>query len=577
MAKLQMYDIVSYNGKKASIAKVDSNGPATYYIEFIDDASGWHRDGNGIPPEYEKVGKNEYWSVKEDELLLLEKRNGIPYKQSSSQETQSTNMFKKGDYIVLLRELGQIALKNFCFKTREEGRTLLPEYDSFGNYKNQCNFNNIYKEDWRYATPEERAEYDRIGKPYDVTTLSKKKEEKTNLIGRYLKALVDNAVSIPIKKGEYLYITGEYTCRDSHGNSWGYGNNEGAWSVNKNLELMPIGWTPSTQENTLRGEIGKWYEAKCTDVGDVYEIQLKTIIRNVTYPFEGIYRKKGEKKDFSSYTGCFLTLIREIPCPLKEDGQTVNTYGLVLGDELKKDDLNEWCKRGKNWWSNEKEGWKIAHGPFSADRIISSFVKKDGVDAFLVSGTATVHMRCEGFKEFCAQRRGEKAKKIPSESKFFKETPSKTLLEEAELRYPPGTECDNTNLGKNCKFMISSYPKFYRNQSSGSIISQNNALGGEYTVYADGKWADIVSKPEPKEKLKDEYLEYGKVKNFDYDYWRENIRVVKRDGKIDPLSPEDAPSFSKKGSRKSAIRVELQRQVEYTPPSKKSVKRIVTV
>ena len=73
-----------------------------------------------------------------------------------------------------------IFIKNHCYKVRENNRFLRPELDSCGIIDNgwECilyNPNKFHKtRNWRYATQEEIDEYERRGKPYDVTELQKK-------------------------------------------------------------------------------------------------------------------------------------------------------------------------------------------------------------------------------------------------------------------------------------------------------------------------------------------------------------------------------------------------------------------
>lgn len=99
----------------------------------------------------------------------------------SSPETKK-KMFYEGDYIVTLdvEDGWNCARKNYCFKQRVDNKGIYPAVDlkgSTGNGHGAMSFDKKeYLKDWRYATPEEAAEYERIGRPYDVTTLQKKEE-----------------------------------------------------------------------------------------------------------------------------------------------------------------------------------------------------------------------------------------------------------------------------------------------------------------------------------------------------------------------------------------------------------------
>ena len=91
-------------------------------------------------------------------------------------------MFKEDDYIVTLNidHTGgfgtSCAKENYCFKQRQAEWYISPEIDLEGSTTNSnggLNFNSNGKLiDWRYATPQEIEEYDRLGKPFDVTTIT---------------------------------------------------------------------------------------------------------------------------------------------------------------------------------------------------------------------------------------------------------------------------------------------------------------------------------------------------------------------------------------------------------------------
>jgi hypothetical protein len=86
------------------------------------------------------------------------------------------NMFKKGDYIVLLAGITDNDWQlNYCYKQRVDSRFINVEKDCSQD-KNGWGVHPFHKikNDWRYATPEETAEYNRLDKPFDVTILDKK-------------------------------------------------------------------------------------------------------------------------------------------------------------------------------------------------------------------------------------------------------------------------------------------------------------------------------------------------------------------------------------------------------------------
>jgi hypothetical protein len=89
-------------------------------------------------------------------------------------------MFKKGDYIVLLKseenryDNDEAFPVNYCYKQRENSLFIEPELDLKGSKTNGWvihPFNKSKDNDWRYATPKEKAHYDLIGKPFNVNSL----------------------------------------------------------------------------------------------------------------------------------------------------------------------------------------------------------------------------------------------------------------------------------------------------------------------------------------------------------------------------------------------------------------------
>ena len=102
----------------------------------------------------------------------------------------TSDVFKKGEYVVLISDGQSTAgarlvqsdqfIKNHCYKVRENKVFLRPELDSNGSTTNgwksvPYNPNEYHKNrNWRYATEKEAIEYEKRGKPYDVTELQKK-------------------------------------------------------------------------------------------------------------------------------------------------------------------------------------------------------------------------------------------------------------------------------------------------------------------------------------------------------------------------------------------------------------------
>lgn len=168
--------------------------------------------------------------------------------------------FKEGDYIVVVsgREYSEYVVNNYCYKQYYNNCYLIAETDNKGGKRTPAagvQFNNN-GDKWRYATPEEIAEYDRLGKPYDITTLNKEPiPVEESLVGRYLKALIDRPRGVPVDKGDYVLI-----------NEPGYvkiKNTDSIWCCSfiekYGFELMPEGFVPPIKTEDLIEEAKRRY------------------------------------------------------------------------------------------------------------------------------------------------------------------------------------------------------------------------------------------------------------------------------------------------------------------------------
>ena len=113
----------------------------------------------------------------EDIQEFLPKDHSDKISKSCINEVENLE-FKKGEYIVITDEFDIISkdfISNHIYKQRCNSNFLQPEYDSLNSITNgwkRYTRNNTHN--WRYATQEEIVEYNRRGKPYDVTELQKK-------------------------------------------------------------------------------------------------------------------------------------------------------------------------------------------------------------------------------------------------------------------------------------------------------------------------------------------------------------------------------------------------------------------
>jgi len=100
-------------------------------------------------------------------------------------KTVMKDKFYKGDYIVIIS--GRAGLReikdNFCYKQLHNKEYLIAELNNLGfrdSAASCVSFDNT-NDKWRYATPEEIAEYDRLGEPFDVRALLAKQPVKETL------------------------------------------------------------------------------------------------------------------------------------------------------------------------------------------------------------------------------------------------------------------------------------------------------------------------------------------------------------------------------------------------------------
>lgn len=174
------YHFTTMEGKYSLYAKVsDATGRHLFFM-----------NGESISDGY--FGKADCIDKKliENPRLVEDLSEIQKYLPNEHPDKITSDVFKKGEYIVLISD-GQSTggttlvqsdqfIKNHCYKVRENNRFLRPELDSRGSTTNgwECilyNPNKFHKtRNWRYATEKESIEYERRGKPYDVTELQKK-------------------------------------------------------------------------------------------------------------------------------------------------------------------------------------------------------------------------------------------------------------------------------------------------------------------------------------------------------------------------------------------------------------------
>ena len=205
--------------------------------------------------------------------------------KETSKAVVKPTKFKKGDYIVYLDERGSPwLLKNHCYEHNGKcSRYFSTSKDS--NYGSTSNSNVTYQSDlWRYATPEEIAEYNRIGKPYDVTTLVSKPAVKKWSVGSYVvfcKKIwhykigdIDIITEVP-SSNEVMALKGDGAVdinREQEGTFKWFATKEEAEAFAKTL---------TKAEEKVELVVGKWYFVD--DYGTTYKVKYNNYWKTCDY------------------------------------------------------------------------------------------------------------------------------------------------------------------------------------------------------------------------------------------------------------------------------------------------------
>lgn len=244
-------------------------------------------------------------------------------------EKLKTPMFRQDEYIVLTDELDRrrgTFKTDHCYKQRKDSEHLQVYVDS-ENDQYSCS---SYRADgscktWRYATDKEVEEYDRLGKPYDVTTLkSSPKKVDSFKVGDKVKIIgneFDSCHSIgSVGIIDEIDITDE-TCSieiDEVGGS----SDRGTWSKLYDVELV-------TKAEFVKKEFikGEWYTCSCNE--NFYQFDKLTADREGMSSLKIINPKEGEVdgvKPYSTSEGKNFHLLSLFDPEKLADMNVVNKY-----------------------------------------------------------------------------------------------------------------------------------------------------------------------------------------------------------------------------------------------------------
>ena len=214
-------------------------------------------------------------------------------------------MFKQNEYIVTLKVdtnfSTNCARDNWCFKQMYDREYIAPYIDlseSTGNSNGNLQFDKSKElKDWRYATPEEIAEYDKLGKPFDVTTLKPKELSKEELleeakrrypVGTYFKSPDDGYKIREVKpynigsditwywseepKGPVIRSLSSLFCQDVEGKPTC--SNPHVYKDGKWAEIVS---KPESVEKMEEPKfiVGKWYKRTTEPTSDAFVLYIK--------------------------------------------------------------------------------------------------------------------------------------------------------------------------------------------------------------------------------------------------------------------------------------------------------------
>lgn len=165
-----------------------------------------------------------------------------------------TNKYKIGDKVKFVSIDNDNYITNYYYNNTE----IPEEYIIHGSLTAKTNEGEIVYTHFEYFIVRYIDEYTnqvQLGfKEEDIELLNK---EEVSLVGRYIKALVDNAQNSKIVKNQYYLIKKENSDSIYLNTSYCLG----IQYQNKDYELMPIGFTPK-QELKWQFELDKWYKTE---------------------------------------------------------------------------------------------------------------------------------------------------------------------------------------------------------------------------------------------------------------------------------------------------------------------------
>lgn len=345
------------------------------------------------------------------------------------------------------------------------------------------------------------------------------KPESKSLVGRYLKALVNNPQAVKMEAGEYCKITSDkYDITRVKDNQGGFGYTSDL--IGTVWELMPERFNP---ENKPEFIIGKWYKnLSCGYIAKA--IEDSRLDGNSFYHGDYIT----DEKKFVSMPNITTTL-EWLPTTCEIDISQIQQY---LPSDHPDKIQDKWIPKVDDWVVVEKP----CKSSMNKKGLISTIteIKNGKLEEF---GSYTVYCINDWYEHISSIRKAEPYE-IPVENT---ELSKEDLLEQAKLKYPIGTTIYCLHM--ECNYTIKSLGEFSIENNNSCIRVSN----GCRCIYDSNiGWAEIISTPETVDKpVEYKVGDYVITKDWSDRYDGRILQITKiKDGKYHYFKVFDGGHYS---------------------------------
>ena len=273
----------------------------------------------------------------------------------------TSDVFKRGEYIVITDKFDSWSkdfISNHIYKQRKDSTYLQPEYDSLLSKTNgwiKYTRNNTHN--WRYATQEEIDEYERRGKPYDVTELQKKELSMEEIQEECKKRFPIGCTYISTDKITHILKGDSHTYRIIGQAIWADSGGALLYAEGKYAELVSL-----PEENIT--EIPEYIE--CTETREYYFIK-------------GNIYKVIDSNNLSS-----AKLVSNIDFPDLKAGESLFCSMEIYGKKYWKPSTKEKYDQQKSWLETpEKLTTKLVMGNDLYEGATINIFNSDEVEQYL--------------------------------------------------------------------------------------------------------------------------------------------------------------------------------------------------